>query len=37
MSARLRDLTYTRQLKIDIEVTLIQKDKRDQSRKEIFK
>lgn len=29
MAARLRDLTYCRQLKVDIEVKMYQKDRRD--------
>jgi DNA-directed RNA polymerase II subunit RPB2 len=34
MSARLRDLTYTRQLKVDLEVSVFERDKNDNSRTE---
>jgi len=34
MAARLRDLTYYRQLKIDLKVTLIQRNKSDGTKEE---
>ena len=36
MSARLRDLTYSRQLKVDMEVVLTERDKNDNSRQEKY-
>ncbi len=36
MSARLRDLTYSRQLKVDLEVSLSERDRNDNTRTEKF-